>query len=250
MKILKSFLKTEEGRLKLAAALKNPIAMNMDFKCFARKGLELVITDRNESSSCFFNKDGKVEWSKSEDKDQREVVIPRIQLESSVVLDKIDEDMPKKIAEAFIDREEQLFLSMVEAGCKINKRKMTSTLKEGLIKIKEKYLKFSGGNIIVDEKMAGKLSKAFKDVFVKEKHKELIEAGIYGDLWGNRVWITKHIDKNKVYVCANSKYMGVMRIYSEIEPFIIIKDKKIEIVAFEVVGMCINGKNNYELTVK
>lgn len=223
-----SILVKKHGTKKLAAALESPIRLKMDHYSLGRR-LLLVDPIPPKTKIAKYEIDG------------REVSVPKFTIASDItvnrkrwhkLVDLVSKDLEKKELRkilnllAYVVKESQ----QVIKGA-FSKKNFMSALRL----VEQNDLKVA--SIVMNPKMYKRVLKMFSDMVDPCYHKEMLNVGLIGWLWGMNILVNRNVS-NKIYFCAEPEFAGALPLYRDPTCVACVeRDGTLRIITEEEVGM-------------
>ena len=270
LNIIERCIKSKEGLIKLSAALESSIHRMIDFTSLTRRILYEDILPKGSHVSTTYpdTKCTVVAGSRRPRRlsTRRRVIVPDFIIETTVSIPLrsfaktlANNNFPMKIAKRLTDTETRYLVDCLRVACtEVSKQRIASNslrtaLPKAIKMIEDHDLRVA--NIIAHEDTVIKISKVFKDGFDKNTRKEILAIGYYGMLWGSHVFATNIVPRNKIYICAESEFVGVLPVVTNAFCDIACAKKNkqpcLSVYTQEEIGMAIcNPKAACELTLR
>jgi hypothetical protein len=250
--LIKQALNTQEGKIALGQAMANPIRRNLDYQGVGRKALvvdplpqgALPVYDRDiDVKAVVISSNGSAPESRVFGD---RVTVPEFEIVSNPTVriaevkrrrfNVIDRAQQKARQEIQAQEDTNVFAALDFAGDDTkggenqiqnldNGVTLTQLSKSGLLSLKRQidrwdlvtakyFMNINQFTDMLDWESAGAAGASQVDPVT---HREILQTGLYGHIFGADIVVTKIVQPKQVFACADPEFVGVMPIRQDIE---------------------------------
>lgn len=258
-------LSTHEGKVALAQAMANPVRKNLDYQGIGRRALvvdplpqgalPVYDLDIDVTATVCSSNGSAVEARVFGDR----VTVPEFEIVSNPTVriaevkrrrfNVIDRAVQKARQEIMAQEDANLFAALDVAGAAENTvQDVTDAgmLRRDLLELKKQvdrwdlvtakfFLNINEFNDILNWVSSGTGTAELDPV----THREIMQTGLYGSIWGSQILVSKVVPPGTIYGCADPEFVGVMPVRMDIEVMPADEPKRLQLgwVVSEIIGL-------------